>query len=197
MNFAPPSSRPSTLLALAAAAALALATGCSSVDLGGGSGTATAGAPGAGAAALGMQDRVFALQAAAGGMYEVQAGQLAAARAADPQVQAFGRMLVDHHTLSNNELLSLLQARGLAAPAALPPQLQAKLARLQGLNGPEFDREFIRNAGLLDHQVQITLAEQASRDAVDPALRAWFAKNLPVLRQHLGAAQAVAGSMAG
>lgn len=181
---------PRLLPALVAAAWLAL-TGCAATHHGGSAAGATAGAR------LGTDDRVFALQAAGGGLYEVEAGRLAATRAGSADVRAFGQMLVDHHTASNAELMSLLQARGLAPPPALPTALAAKLARLAPLTGAAFDQEFLRHAGIADHQAQIELFMRASRDASDPALKAWFTRTLPSLQAHLQAAQGLAGRLAG
>jgi putative membrane protein len=182
---------PRAALGLAAATLLALA-GCTSMNTGGtGAAGATTGAR------LATDDRVYAMQAAGGGMYEVEAGRLAATRAASPEVRAFGQMLVDHHTASNAELMSLLQARGLPPPPALPTAMAAKIARLAPLSGAAFDQEFIRNAGIADHQTQIELFMRASRDVADPALRAWFTKTLPSLQAHLQAAQGIAGRIAG
>ena len=182
---------PRMALALVAAAMLGLA-GCAGMGAG-----ATGSAGAATGTRLSADDRVYAMQAAGGGMYEVEAGRLAAARAASPDVRAFGQMLVDHHTASNAELLSLMQARGLPPPTALPAAMAAKIARLAPLSGAAFDQEFIRNAGIADHQTQIELFLRASRDVNDPALKAWFAKTLPSLQAHLQAAQGIAGRIAG
>lgn len=184
--------RPRLGLAVLTVAVMAFATGCASMNTGG---TTSAGAASGGR--LTTDDRVYAMQAAGGGMYEVEAGRLAATRAASADVRAFGQMLVDHHTASNAELMSLLQARGLTPPPALPPAMAAKIARLAPLTGAAFDQEFIRNAGIADHQTQIELFMRASRDVGDPVLKAWFVKTLPSLQAHLQAAQGIAGRIAG
>lgn len=180
---------PRSALAVSAAVMMAFTTGCASTNAG------TAGA--STGARLSTDDRVYAMRAAGGGMYEVEAGRLAAARATNPEVRTFGQMLVDHHSASNAELVSLLQARGLTPPPALPPAMTAKMARLAALSGAAFDQEFMRNAGVADHRAQIELFMRASRDATDPTLKAWFAKTLPSLQMHLQAAQGVAGRIAG
>lgn len=171
----------------AACAAVVLATGCASTAPGTPAGPAMA-------ARLSADDRVFALQAAGGGLYEVEAGRLAVARGSRPEVRGFGQMLVDHHAASNAELAALLQSRGIAPPPALPPQFAAKLSRLSAATGPAFDHHFVRTAGIGDHRLQIALFENAARDVRDPQLRAWFAKALPALRSHLSGAQALAAS---
>lgn len=188
-------SHPGALRAVCAivlTAVFSLAGGCSSVNL---DDTRASGA--SAGRRLSADDRVFALQAAGGGLYEVEAGRLAVTRAASAEVRSFGQMLVDHHTGSNAELVWLLRARGVPAPPVMPAALDAKLARLLPLTGDAFDRQFIQTAGIADHRQQIALFQQASRDVADPALRAWFAKTLPSLSAHLESAQAVAGRIGG
>lgn len=142
-------------------------------------------------------DREFASQMAIGGLYEVEVSRLATQRAVAAPVKSYAQMLVSHHSQANQELLAILKVKNFAPPAGLPTEKQAKIARLQALSGPEFDREYIRLVGLQDHQADIALFERAARDAADPDLKAWVLKTLPVLRQHHQAAQGVAGQIAG
>lgn len=181
-------------LPLALAAALTLVTGCGSTR------TGTLGAapalPGA-ASHFTTSEREFATQAATGGLYEVEVSRLAAQRAVNVQVKNYAQMLVTHHTQANNELADIMKVKNFAPPAGLPADKQAKIARLQALSGAEFDREYVRLVGLQDHQADIALFERGARDSSDPDLKAWILKTLPTLRNHLQAAQNLAGMLAG
>lgn len=188
-----------SLTILAAAAVLALA-GCASDRHAGmqhGSGTGMGAAPAATASRLAAADMNFAMTAAGTDMYEIQASQLAMTRATMPAVRNYAQMLVNHHTTSSNELKSILAAKGVTPPAALPADKQAKLAQLQALQGAAFDRQYIQMTGVQDHQAAIGVFENASRSLADADLRGFAAKTLPVLQQHLRSAQQIAGSMAG
>lgn len=184
-------------------AAAALATGCASGDVALGPTYTHTTVLGAGPAVIPVvrqlpaADAAFALTAAGSGMYEVAAGRMAATRAVNGAVRDFGQMLVDHHTRASNELLVLMQSRGMTAPATLPAELQAKLTHLASLSGAAFDEAFIRIAGVQDHQQAIAQFEQAGRTLADADLQAWTVKTLPVLRTHLSAAQVIAGRLAG
>ena len=59
----------------------------------------------------------FAKDAAEGGMAEVQMGKLAATNAKDPDVRAFGQMMVTDHSKANDELKALAQKKGYQLPA--------------------------------------------------------------------------------
>lgn len=134
-------------------------------------------------------DRKFIEHAVESGMFEVQAAQLAAAKATDPQVKSFASMLVDHHTAANNELVQLANARKVELPAAPPRGMRRDIERLGKKNGAEFDREFVREIGVKAHEKDIEMFEKAGKDVKDPALKAFIDKTLPVLRTHLAQAE--------
>src|SRR4051794_36259079 len=49
-------------------------------------------------------DEKFAMEAAVGGMEEVQLGQMAAQKGASDEVRQFGQKMVDDHTKANQDL---------------------------------------------------------------------------------------------
>ena len=134
-------------------------------------------------------DRKFIQNAAASGMFEVQAAQLASTKATDPAVKSFASMLVDHHTSANNELTKLANAKGVELPAAPPRAMRRDIEQLGKKTGQEFDRDFVRNVGIKAHQKDVKLFQGASKDVKDPELKAWATKTLPTLQQHLAQAQ--------
>lgn len=134
-------------------------------------------------------DRKFIEEAAHSGMFEVQVAQLAAAKATDPLVKSYASMLVDHHTAANNELVQIANARKVELPAAPKRALRRDIEQLGKKSGAEFDREFVREVGIKAHEKDIKLFQKASKDVKDPQLKAFVDKTLPVLRDHLAAAQ--------
>src|ERR1700759_4825875 len=80
-------------------------------------------------------DAKFAVAAAAGGLAEVELGQLAQQKANDSQVKDFGTMMVADHSKANAELKTLAGSKGIALPATLDngeKQIKDKLARKSG-----------------------------------------------------------------
>ncbi|HEY0823745.1 MAG TPA: DUF4142 domain-containing protein [Ramlibacter sp.] len=134
-------------------------------------------------------DRKFIEEAANSGMFEVQVAQLAASKATDPNVKSFAGMLVDHHTAANNELVKIANARGVELPAAPKRALRRDIEKLGKKNAEEFDRDFVRNVGIKAHEKDIKLFRKASKDVKDAELKAFAARTLPVLQEHLAAAQ--------
>lgn len=134
-------------------------------------------------------DRKFVEQAAGSGMFEVQVSQLAASKATDANVKSFAGMLVDHHTAANNELVKLANAKGIELPAAPPRSMRRDIEKLGKKSGEEFDRDYVREVGIKAHEKDIKMFEKASKDLKDAELKAFADKTLPVLRDHLAAAQ--------
>jgi putative membrane protein len=134
-------------------------------------------------------DRKFIEEAASSGMFEVQVAQLAASKATDPNVKSFASMLVDQHTAANNELVKIANARSVELPAAPKRALRRDIEKLGKKNGAEFDRDFVRNVGIKAHEKDIKLFQKASKDVKDAELKAFVDKTLPVLKEHLAAAQ--------
>lgn len=175
--------------------AIAQTTGTGSSATGGGA--APAAQPGTGTRnaetrkddALARSDRKFVQKAAESGMFEVQVAQLASTKATDAQVKSFASMLVDHHTKANNELVQLANAKKVELPPGPPRGMRRDIEKLGKKSGEEFDRDFVRNVGVKAHEKDIKLFEKASKDLKDPELKAFAAKTLPVLQEHLAQAQ--------
>lgn len=192
-----------TLLLAATAAAFGLAGCASDGDMAmhhgpgmhHGTGMGAAAAPSA--SRLAAPDLHFVLAAAGTDLYEIQASQMAMSRATTPAVRNYAQMLVNHHTMTSNELKGIVSAKGVTPPTTLPADKAAKIAQLSRLQGHDFEREYIRMTGVQDHQAAIGIFDNASRTLADPDLRNFAVKGLPILRQHLKAAQDIAGTMAG
>jgi putative membrane protein len=134
-------------------------------------------------------DRKFIQEAAEHGMFEVQIAQLASSKATNPDVKALAATLVTDHTNANKELVQLANSKNLELPAAPPRGKRKDLEQLAKLTGHDFDRRFVREVGIKDHEKDIKKFEKASERAKDPKLRAWINKTLPKLREHLAQAQ--------
>lgn len=193
--------RTSVSLSLTVLAAAALA-GCASHRVEMGAPAAVVTVPAATVVAtpavkLSAADLHFVALAAGAGMYEVDAARVALSRASDPKVRSFAQMLLDQHTANNQELASILQAKGHRIAPGLPAELAQKVSKLSTLSGSAFDQEFIRTTGVADHMAAIAAFEQGDRSVTDRDLQAYIDKTLPALRSHLQQAQDLAGRMAG
>lgn len=138
-------------------------------------------------AQVSKKDQDFLTKAAAGGLYEVQAGTLAQEKGRSPTVKAFGEMLVKDHSAANEELKALASSKGVTLPSAPPSDKKKRLDKIA--KAKDFDKEFVDEVGVDDHKKDIQLFEKASKDADDAEVKAFATKTLPTLKAHREHAQ--------
>lgn len=132
----------------------------------------------------------FAVNAASGGMMEVELGNYAAQNAGHARVKHFGEMMVRDHTKANDELKSLASTKNITLPATLSEKHQKHVDDLKKLKGAEFDKEYM-DLMVKDHKEDIDEFEEASRKEADAEIKAFAGKTLPVLKMHLDSAKAI------
>jgi putative membrane protein len=141
-------------------------------------------------AAPSSTDQTFATKAAQGGIAEVQIGALAQQNATSPQVQQFGKMLVDDHSKANQELQRIAQQEGISLPTQ-PGRKEARQSqKLQNLSGKAFDKRFVRDE-VADHKKDIAEFQKEAQSGSDPALKSFAQSALPVLQKHLQTAESL------
>jgi putative membrane protein len=135
------------------------------------------------------KDTEFAVEAADGGMLEVELGKLAQANAASPEVKKFAQMMVDDHSKANDELKALAAQKSITLPAAMSEKCQKKYNDLTEKKGEEFDKDYV-SLMVSDHKDDVDAFEKEADKGNDPELKAWAGEKLPTLRHHLEMAQA-------
>ena len=143
-----------------------------------------------GMANLSSQDRDFMMDAATGGMMEVELGRVAAQQGTSDAVKQFGQRMVDDHTKANTELMSLASTKGVTLPTALDEKHRAEVTKLSSMTGAEFDRAYSKMM-LSDHKKDVNAFEKESTKGNDADLKAFATTALPTLREHLQMAQAL------
>jgi putative membrane protein len=133
-------------------------------------------------------DHTFVMQAAKGGLAEVQLGQLAADKASSDEVKKFGQRMVTDHSKANDELKSLAQSKNITLPTDLDPKDKATHDRLAKLSGAAFDRAYMQHM-LADHRKDVNEFKKESTSGKDSDVKAWASKTLPTLEEHLKLAQ--------
>ena len=140
-------------------------------------------------AAVPAPDRAFAEKAAAGGAAEVEGGKVAEQRAANDKVKQFGARMVQDHGKANDELKQIASGKGLQLPSAPDAHHQQEMARMQKLSGAEFDRAYMDHM-VKDHKKDIAEFKKQASSGKDPEIKAFAAKTLPTLQEHLKMAEA-------
>ena len=150
----------------------------------------------AGMANMSSQDRDFLMDAAMGGLMEVELGRIAAQKGMSDSVKQFGQRMVDDHSKANEELTSLASSKGITLPTALDEKHQKDVTKLSALSGAEFDRAYSKLM-LSDHNKDVKEFEKQSTKGADAELKAFASKTLPTLQEHLQMARALEGNQRG
>jgi putative membrane protein len=143
-----------------------------------------------------VADRNFARAAAAGGLAEVQLGQLANQKGQSPEARQFGQRMVDDHSKANTELKELAAAANIPLPNAPDAENQAMRERLDKVQGNAFDRDYIRGQ-ITAHQETVQLFEYEIGSGQDSQLKTFASKALPGLMHHLEMAQNIDARLTG
>jgi putative membrane protein len=133
---------------------------------------------------LDAADRMFLIDAAIGGMAEVELGRMAQDRATLQPVRDFGRRMVQEHGQAHQELMRIATRLGVTPPTMADPARQAARDALLQLSGREFDRQYVEQQ-FTEHATALTAFQMASQRADDDELRAFARKTAPVIQQHL------------
>lgn len=141
-------------------------------------------------------DTRFAMKAAQGGMAEVQLGQLAAQKASNPDVKAFGQQMVDDHSKANDQLKSVAAQENMTLPTTLDSKEQSLYNKLQGLSGADFDKMYVKSM-VKDHQEDVKEFQKEADKGKDPQIKNFASQTLPVLQQHLSKIQSIESNLAG
>lgn len=136
------------------------------------------------------QDSKFAVNAANGGMTEVEMGNLAKQKATNASVKDFGIMMADDHMKANDELKTLAGSKNVALPSSVGDDNQKKLTDLAQKSAKDFDKAFL-DMVISAHKDAIDMFEKESNDGKDADLKAFAYKMLPKLRMHLDSAKAI------
>jgi putative membrane protein len=140
------------------------------------------------AAKKAVGDEAFVKKALEGGMAEVELGKLATQKAASDSVKQFGQRMVDDHSKAGDELKKIAQDKNITVPTAVSAKEKADQDRLSKLSGAEFDRAYMQLM-LADHRKDVNEFRMESKSGKDPDVKAFAAKTLPTLEEHLKLAQ--------
>jgi putative membrane protein len=135
-----------------------------------------------------MSDQTFIINAAKGGMAEVELGKLGQDKGVSTDVKNFGKRMVDDHGKANDALQTLARNKNITLPTDLAAKDKALRDRLSKLSGAAFDRAYM-NAMLSDHRKDVGEFKRESTSGTDADVKAFASKTLPTLEEHLRLAQ--------
>ncbi len=136
----------------------------------------------------------FAMVAASSCLNEIEMGKLAVKKGVDKRVKNFGAMMAKDHAKANAKLEAIASSKKISLPDTITPDEQIAINKLNKNQGRDFDRAYLADM-VKDHENDIKVFNEASKQLMDPELRAFAAKNVLILKRHLDAINMIRGSM--
>ena len=108
--------------------------------------------------------------------------------ASSAAVKSFGQTMIHDHTAANQALVKLASSKGVKLPHDVPAHEKAVIKRLSREKGAQFDAAY-RHEMIRDHTADVGVFKREISLGRDPAVKAYAAKYLPTIEQHLKMAQ--------
>ncbi len=139
-------------------------------------------------------DSKFAMEAAQGGLAEVELAKVAEDKASDPQVKQFAEKMVTDHSKANDDLKQIAQEKNMNVPTQLSAKDQAEKTKLSAMSGAEFDHAYMKYM-VMDHTKDANEFKKEANSGKDPAIKGFAAKYEPVIEEHLRMAKDINSKM--
>ena len=130
---------------------------------------------------LSQKDVSFIQKAAGGGQQEVENGKMAEKQGKSADVKRIGARMVADHTKANKELTGLANRKGVT--------FDTRGVRAQNIGAADFDRQYLKLLEM-DHKNDIAEFQREAKSGDDRDVKAWAAKTLPTLQEHLAMVEA-------
>jgi putative membrane protein len=124
---------------------------------------------------------------------EIAAGKLALEKSQSDDVKSFAQKMIDDHTKAQQELQTLADSKGVKLPTEPDAKHKAMAKMMSALKGDAFDKRYLKQGGLNDHENTHKLLERVQAKAKDADLQAYAAKTISAVDQHLTLAEETAG----
>ncbi len=131
----------------------------------------------------------FLINAARGGMVDVEMGKLAAQKSKNAEIKKFGQMMADDHSKVNTELKALAGKKNVTLPTDLG-SYKDSMESMKASSPGDFDKEYVDQM-VRDHESTVTAFKRQADSGADAEVKAFAAKTLPTLLKHLEMIKAI------
>ena len=138
-------------------------------------------------------DREFFEDIAHANLAEIDTGRMALQKGQSKNVKTFAQKMIDDHTKAQSGLEALAKRKGITLPTETDMQHKGIATTLSALSGNAFDEQYIAHVGVGDHERTHSLLTKVSKNAKDPELKAYAAKTIKAVDQHLAMARKMQG----
>jgi len=142
-------------------------------------------------APLSDADQKLMMQVAMGGMEQLEASKIAASKATSEEVRQLAQAEVEEQTGLAAKLKEISTAKNITLPADLDAAAQAKVSKMQGMSGADFDKMYVRETGVKGHEKLNKVMTEVESKATDTSLKSLAVAAHPLIRTHLKVSEEV------
>lgn len=135
-----------------------------------------------GGSSLSAADKKFMMNAAKGGMMEVEGGKVAAQNATNADVKKFGNKMVSEHGKANNELMGIAKSKGVSLPSS-GHSMKWKS-----------DKDYMQDM-VKDHTKDLAEFQKEAKEGSDPDVKKFAEKGSKMVSKHLEMAKNINGKL--
>ena len=128
-------------------------------------------------------DKLFLVCAAVDNQCEIRLAELAQQKSQDTQVKQIAQRVTQDHQQAQDQLKSIAQASGVELPHGTPGLQRQEMKILQGLNGKDFDQQYIAHVRAA-HAKAVQEYQDVAQLAKNQQIKDYASKTLPTLQQH-------------
>jgi putative membrane protein len=139
-------------------------------------------------------DAAFIGNAAMDGLAEIEHGRLAAQQASSAEVKKFAQRMIDDHQKAGDELKALATRKDVTLAAELDDEHRAMRDNLAKLQGAAFDKAYMTQM-VKAHLQAVATFQQEVKTGQDPDVKAWAAKTLPTIQEHVKLASTISAKV--
>lgn len=129
------------------------------------------------------------------GMYEIEAGKIAAKRSKNADIKAFGKMMVTDHTAMDKAMAPAIKTAGQTPADKLDQRRQGFIDNLNQASDADFDKVYV-DQQVAGHQEVLDLVNGYAKDGSDAGLKAGADKAGPKVQMHLDKAKDIQAKLA-
>ena len=128
-----------------------------------------------------VDDKAFLKRVAADDQMQIELGKLASGKASSDNVRQFGRKIADERQKSDAEVQKLAAKEGVPVASAVDAKHKAKVDKLARLDGPAFDRAFLKEQMRSDRD-DLAEFQAEARSGSDDAVKNFATRVLPMMQ---------------
>ena len=129
-------------------------------------------------------DRAFVAKVSQGGLYEVEAGKVAAEKGAVPVIKDFGLLEIQDHEGVNRALKRIASDTGVTITPGLNAEFTARLNKLKSVPPAQFDAFYVDDMKQIHNKDEGLFVEEAQIGS--PSYKTFAEQTAVLVKAHLG-----------